>query len=208
MSINKIKRNGQRPIKGVLFDFDGTLTYPGALDFNAIRREMGCPEDRPILEYLETQEPVRRSELLKILESKEEKAAERSIPNKGAEKCLAVLLEKGLPLGILTRNSLRSVRVALERFNGIKIEDFSSIITREDSLPKPHPGGIYKAAGQMGILPSELMMVGDFRFDVMAGKAAGAFSVLLTSNGRSVMAPGDPEPDGIVDDLLEILKLI
>ena len=28
-----MKIRGQNPIKGVLFDFDGTLTYPGALDF-------------------------------------------------------------------------------------------------------------------------------------------------------------------------------
>jgi hypothetical protein len=44
-------------IKGVLFDFDGTLTMPGALDFPAIKREMGCPPDFPILEYLETVPP-------------------------------------------------------------------------------------------------------------------------------------------------------
>jgi hypothetical protein len=33
----------------VLFDFDGTLTHPGALDFAAIKREVGCPADRFVL---------------------------------------------------------------------------------------------------------------------------------------------------------------
>jgi len=40
-------------IKGVLFDLDGTLTYPGALDFPQFKYELGCPEEKPILEYLE-----------------------------------------------------------------------------------------------------------------------------------------------------------
>ena len=44
-------------IKGILFDLDGTLTCPGALDFPSIKREMNCPGDTPILEYLETHKP-------------------------------------------------------------------------------------------------------------------------------------------------------
>jgi len=50
--------------------------------------------------------------------------------------------------------------------------------------------------------------VGDFRFDVMAGKAAGACTVLLTNGRSSVMAPGDPEPDFTVTCLEEILQLL
>jgi len=30
-------------IKGVLFDFDGTLTIPGAIDFFDIKDSLGCP---------------------------------------------------------------------------------------------------------------------------------------------------------------------
>ena len=42
-------------MKGVLFDFDGTLTQPGAIDFLAIKREIGCPKDTAILEYIDLQ---------------------------------------------------------------------------------------------------------------------------------------------------------
>lgn len=206
--MTKTKIKSQNRIKGVLFDFDGTLTYPGALDFPAIKREMNCPEDKPILEFLETQTPSRRSELLKVLESREVQAAGKSFPNKGAEKSLSVLKQKGILLGILTRNSLKSVRLALERFNGITMNDFAAIITREDSLPKPHPDGVHQAAKRMGLSTSELMVVGDFRFDIMAGSAAGAKTVLLTNGGKSAMAPGDPVPDYIVDYIEDILKII
>jgi HAD superfamily hydrolase (TIGR01509 family) len=198
----------EKRIKGVLFDFDGTLTFPGALDFPAIRREMNCPPDIPILEWLETVPAERKPPLMKILESAEEKAAEESLPNVGAEECLLTLRDKGVLLGIITRNSLPSVRVALERFETVRLLDFSTVITRDDSLPKPHPDGVHKACERMGLAASELMVVGDFRFDVIAGKAAGACTVLLTNGRRSVMAAGDPEPDFTVARLEEILQFV
>ena len=198
----------EKRIKGVLFDFDGTLTLPGALDFPAIKRELDCPPDLPILEYLGTVPAELKPSLMKILESKEEKAAEESLPNVGAEECLLALRDKGVLVGIITRNSLPSVRLALARFETVKLHDFSAVITRDDSLPKPHPDGVHKACERMGLAASELMMVGDFRFDVMAGKAAGACTVLLTNGMPSVMAPGDPEPDFTVTCLEEILQLV
>jgi hydrogenase expression/formation protein HypE len=198
----------EKKIKGVLFDFDGTLTLPGALDFPAIKREMNCPPDIAILEWLETVPVELKPPLMKILESREEKAAEESVPNVGAEECLSALRDKGVLLGIITRNSLPSVRLALERFETIRLHDFSTVITRDDSLPKPHPDGIHKACERMGLAVSDLMVVGDFRFDVMAGKAAGACTVLLTNGKLSVMGPGDPEPDYTIACLEQILELV
>ena len=202
----KIENHNQ--IKGVLFDFDGTLTLPGALDFHAIKHEMNCPLDLPILEFIQTQALEDRSGLLHFLEKKEADAARRSIPNKGAEPCLQALKQKGLPMGIITRNSLKSVQTGMENFHFLEVVDFHAVITRADSRPKPHPDGVHQAAGQMGIIARELLMVGDFRFDIIAGKAAGAQTVLLTNGGESIMAPEDPEPDFVVGDLEEILKLL
>ena len=195
-------------IKGVLFDFDGTLTFPGALDFPAIKQELGCPEDQAILEYLETLPAVQRSELMKILEDIEDQAAEVSRPNKGAEKCLSVLKGRGILLGILTRNGLSSVKKALKKFEGITMHDFAAVITRDESLPKPHPDGVYEAAKQMGLSTNEILMVGDFRFDIIAGNAAGIRTVLLANREKSVMISGDPEPDYIVHHLEEILDIL
>jgi hydrogenase expression/formation protein HypE len=199
---------GEKTIKGVLFDFDGTLTLPGALNFPAIKRELNCPSDIPILEYLETVPDGLKPPLMKILESAEQRAAGESLPNVGAEQCLLTLRNKGVLLGIITRNSLPSVRLALESFEAVRLHHFSTVITRDDSLPKPHPDGVHKACERMGLAASELMVVGDFRFDVMAGKAAGACTVLLTNGRPSAMAPGDPEPDYTVTCLEEILQFV
>jgi HAD superfamily hydrolase (TIGR01509 family) len=42
---------------------------------------------------------------------------------------------------------------------------------------KPHPAPIYWVAGEMGVSPSELVMVGDTTLDIRAGVAAGAQTV-------------------------------
>ena len=44
-------------MKGVLFDFDGTLTKPGAIDFTAIKQTIECPHDMAILEFIKLQPP-------------------------------------------------------------------------------------------------------------------------------------------------------
>jgi len=195
-------------LKGVLFDLDGTLTWPGALDFPAIKRELCCPQDQPILEYLESRPRSLKTELMKILEEREKQAAKASVPNKGAEECLSILINKGVSLGILTRNSLDSVKIALRQFEGIGVDDFAAVITRDFSLPKPHPDGVFMAARKMGLLPSELLVVGDFRYDIIAGKAAGSLTVLITNSQRSVMLPGDPESDYTLRNLTQLIDIL
>ena len=195
-------------IKGVLFDFDGTLTLPGALDFPAIKKALGCPLDQLILEFVESQPPDQQTRLIEILEEREAKAAQASLPNRGAEKCVCALRKRQITVGILTRNRLKSVKKALEKFEKVTIDDFDAIITREVSLPKPHPDGVIKSAGQMGLSPEELLVVGDFRFDVIAGKRAGAKTVLLTNGGESVMAPDDPQPDHNISHLEDLPALL
>jgi HAD superfamily hydrolase (TIGR01509 family) len=196
-------------IRGVLFDFDGTLTRPGSLDFPAIKAELGCPLDQPILEFLATQPRDRQSDLIRILDDMEDKAGEESRPNRGAEKCLSILMQNSVVIGILTRNSFSSVKKALAHFKGVALHDFSAVITR-DAVPIPKPGaeGVRKAAKQMGLPRSEILVVGDYRFDVMAGKAAGAYTALLTNGKVSVMDAGDPEPDYIIGSLEEVLDIL
>jgi len=195
-------------MKGVLFDFDGTLTQPGAIDFPAIKEEIGCPHDVAILEYIKLQTLKDRVVLTGILEGHEAEAARLSIPNQGAEACLSTLRMRGVPIGIITRNSLKSVVSALRQFDSIECRDFDVVITREAALPKPSPEGVFKAAARMGCLAEELMVVGDFRFDVIAGKRAGARTVLLTNGGKSSMTPGDPIPDYMCGDLNEVVEII
>ena len=174
--------NGQR-IRAVLFDFDGTLTRPEAIDFTALRARVGVPPGTPILEYIESlpsaEERARRH---RILEEVEAAAARASLPNAGAEELLLRLHESGLRLGILTRNTRRSIDLSLGNFRRVSHTLFDAIITREhQGRPKPHPDGVYAAALLLGVEPAEMLVVGDFIFDIAAGKAAGSPTVLVTN---------------------------
>ncbi|RLB43231.1 MAG: hypothetical protein DRH12_03605 [Deltaproteobacteria bacterium] len=191
-------------IRGILFDLDGTLTVPGALDFPAIKQEMGCPPHIPILEYISSRPVSEQDRLYSILERHEAEAAEKSTPNEGAEQFLGALRDRGYKLGIITRNRMPSVEKALSKFRGVKKEDFCAIITRESALPKPHPDGVQKAAKLMGITPRQLLVVGDYRFDIIAGKAAGARTALLRNSG--LLEPElEPLADYKVNNLKELL---
>jgi len=181
---------------------------PGALDFPSMKREMSCPHELHVLEFIEGQPAEKRKPLMEVLNLREALAAEQSQPNEGAERCLSELKRRGILFGIHTRNSLLSVRRALGKFRTVWAEDFRAIMTRDDSLPKPHPDGVIKASAKMGVSVEELMVVGDYRFDIIAGSSAGACIVLLTNGKKPALLREDPEPDHVVDRLEEILDLL
>jgi len=198
----------KHPIRAVLFDFDGTLTLAGALDFAAIRRTIGCPSDQLILEYIHAvSDPTRRRKAAATLQEAELDAAARSAPMPGAEDTVLALIADGIPVGILTRNSRSSVDRSLLNFRHLTGNHFDPIITRESSVAvKPAPDGILHAASHWRVSPEAVMMVGDFRLDVEAGHAAGAVTVLLAPEPPD--ATMDPPPDHMVTNLTAILPMI
>jgi hydrogenase expression/formation protein HypE len=174
-------------IRAVLFDFDGTLTEPGSLDFGVVREAVGCPQGRPVLEFINGMaSQAKRAAAFQILDAFEAKAARHSRPNAGAEEVLGFLRALGLKIGIISRNSLASIKTALDNFGRIRMLDFAIILSRDDPFsPKPSPEGILAAAEIMEVPVSQVLVVGDFVFDVEAGHKAGAITAFLTNRGSS-----------------------
>jgi hydrogenase expression/formation protein HypE len=178
-------------IKAVLFDFDGTLTKPGAIDFSMIRKALGCPMGIPILEYIDTMvSPEEKRKITATLNDLEMQAASVSKPNMDAEQIVMYLKGRGLAVGIISRNSLVSIQRSLRNFERIGPADFDLIVSRDLPVkPKPHPDGIIFAAEKLNIPVDRILMVGDFIFDIQAGEAAGAKTVYI-SNGAVTSIPG------------------
>jgi len=195
-------------ISAVLFDFDGTLTQPGALDFTVIKNELGCPLDRPVLEYIESiPDPQLKAQYHKALDRFESRGAAESLPNPGAEDLIHMIRVKKIPLGLITRNSMISIQTALMNFDNLSLDDFDVIITRDDPVaPKPEPDGILLAARKLNALPQETLMVGDFVFDILAGQNAGAMTAHLDVDPQVDL--GDLSPDFIVSCLAELEPII
>jgi hydrogenase expression/formation protein HypE len=189
-------------LRAVLFDFDGTLTQPGALDFVAVKREIGCPADALVLEWIEALPAgARRKDALATLARFELAAADASAPNADAERVVRELRARGLKTGIITRNGRAAVRRALAQFRELDAADFDVIVTRDDRLsPKPAPDGVLHAAAAMGVPAQETLVIGDFVLDVQAGQAAGTLTAYLTNGETGDPSAGDVEPGARQDD--------
>jgi HAD superfamily hydrolase (TIGR01509 family) len=194
------------PIRAVIFDFDGTLTHPGALDFDRLRGELGCPPATPLLEFIAAiADPARAAAAREALERFEMAAAAASRPNAGAEEAVRWLHGKGLRLAVISRNSRSAILRALENFDLLSAGSFDLILSREaPAAPKPSPEGVALAIRHLGVRPGETLVVGDFAFDILAGRHAGARTVFLDS-GRW---PAPPESDFVISGLAELVSLV
>lgn len=195
-------------IKAVLFDFDGTLTKPGALNFPRLKKTIGCPADVPVLEFIEDLPTLsQRNDALKELECFEKEAAVNSKPNIGAQKLIHFLRSKSIGIGVITRNTLSSVERALQNFNDIDISHFDVIISRETPVRlKPSGDGIILAANTLNVDVKQILMVGDFVFDIQAGQTAGCMTAFLdygTLSGTTKV-----ESDFTVSGLEEIKNIV
>jgi HAD superfamily hydrolase (TIGR01509 family) len=168
-------------IKAALFDLDGTITQP-YFEFDAIREEIGLPRDSgPLLELMEKMTPQERRRAEEILHYHEDRAVAESRLNPGAEQTLAELRAAGIPIGILTRNQ-RDNAFAIARLHNL---EFDAVIGREDGPVKPDAFGVLELCRQFDVEPRHALLVGDYLFDLLSARAAGAVAVLLVNNERA-----------------------
>ncbi len=188
------------PIRLVVFDLDGTITRP-FLDFRRIRAEIGLPE--PLLEnMLALPAGPARDRAFAILEGHEDDAAARSELNEGAREALAFLRARGVFAAVVTRNSRRSVRRVLEKH----ALAFDLEVAREDAPVKPRPEPLWLICGRLGVPPAEALMVGDYKYDVLAGRAAGLRTAILV-HGAPPSYVEEVRPDHVLGRLDELRSL-
>ena len=167
--------------RAVVFDFEGTLTAPGAIDFVGVAQAVQCPEGTPVLEHVQAlPDAGRRQAALALLHRFEMAAAARSRPFPRAEWFVRRLQQRGVGCAVVTRNSRAAVARALKNFSQLHARMFGAIISRDDPHPaKPHPGGVRAALDALDVDPAEALLVGDYVFDLQAGRAAGTRTAYL-----------------------------
>ncbi len=168
-------------IKAVIFDLDGTITQP-YFDFDAIREEMGLDRNSgPVLEQMGKMSSEQRKQAEQILYIHEQKAVAESKLNPGTEQTLADLRKAGIFIGVLTRNK-RSNALAIARKHNLRLD---IVVGREEGPIKPDAFGVKQICKQLGIEPAETILVGDYLFDLLSAKAAGAIAVLLANHKQA-----------------------
>jgi len=189
-------RETQKMIRGIIYDMDGTLV-DSHLDFDLIRHEMGLRPDQLILEGMASLTDDRLAEARAVLHRHEAVSAAGAELYPGVRAFLTQIGQQGLRQAILTRNSRKSVQTVLANLE--LHEHFDPVLTREDGPIKPDPTTIHQICDTWGVKPAEVVMVGDFAYDIYTGQRAGASTVFFTRGRSADGLEGTDEADFLLD---------
>lgn len=207
----------------ILFDFDGTL-LDISIDFAKMKQDiisLGLEygiSPNPELYVLEaiddifnqlSQEDVSlaerfRDQAKQILIDIEMDAVPASKAFDKADETLRHLKDKGIKVGIVTRNCRPAVLKSSEKAGFV----YDILLTRDDvKKVKPDPQHLWDALNLLDSKPENSIMVGDHPIDVIAGKKAGMKTVaVLTLKTREDFQ--SVAPDLILDDVSGILEIL
>jgi len=160
-------------IRGVLLDFDGTITEP-FFDWKAIKSEMGIG-DMLVLEAMEAATPERRAELQAIMSRWEREAVAGARIREGVPALLEALKEKGLAAAVVTNNNSSNVSEVAGRC-GLSLPP---VLSRDCGRHKPSTEFMKLALEITGTKPEETVIIGDSRLDIVAGCGCGLTTVLI-----------------------------
>ncbi|MDQ3011211.1 MAG: phosphoglycolate phosphatase [Acidobacteriota bacterium] len=123
----------------------------------------------------------------------------------GVEETLAAL--DYLPKAVVT-NKPYDFTVAL--LEGLGLRAHFDVIFGGDSLPerKPSPMMLLEAARHCGVAPSACLMVGDTKFDVMAGRAAGMKTCGYVPGFRGRTELAEAGADFLIERFSELCLLV
>jgi HAD superfamily hydrolase (TIGR01509 family) len=166
-----------------IFDMDGTLTIANH-DFEAIRAELDLPSGQPILEALAQLPAAEAQPRWAKLDEIELEIAQTTQSQPGAGELLERLRSlHGNRIGILTRNSKSIAHQTLAACGLLEFFEPEAILSRDCCAPKPKPDGILQLLQRWDATPDRGVMVGDYVFDLLAGRNAGTATVHLDVTG-------------------------
>ncbi|RLR17743.1 phosphoglycolate phosphatase [Sodalis-like symbiont of Bactericera trigonica] len=220
----------EKPICGIAFDLDGTLTDSAPGLTAALGRtlsEQGLPQAglariatwisngadvlvERALRWATHGEPdaaLQRATRLRFDEYYAGTAASGSSMFREVADTLAQLEVQGLPMAVVTNKPTPFVAPLLASL-GIE-RHFTLIIGGDDvTAKKPHPALLYLVLGHLGFYARELLFVGDSRNDILAAKAAGCPSAGMTYGYNYGEAITLSQPDYVLDRFADLLPVL
>jgi len=221
MSLSPLKK-----IRAVVFDFDGTLAVLN-IDFSSMRERVfelmskygvdeRLIEERYLLEIIDEVVQILNQknnstadrfyqEAHQILHKIELKAAEEGRLLPGVEGVLESLREKGLKVGIVTRNCEEAVRKVFPH-----IKEYCDVFVSRDSIKKvkPHPEHLTWVMKALRVSGEEVVMVGDHPIDIQAGKRVGMRTVGVLTGRTKREEFEKAGADYILRDASEVCSLL
>ena len=215
-------------IKGVIFDFDGTLadTVPDLeTAMNNMLRRYGWRERTrdEILSFInrgvrafvarampkgsyETIDDDIVNEAIAVYNEEYAKCCnDKTAPFPGVADAIASLKSEGIKLGVLSNKQDEFVKLMTEKlFPGA----FDSVHGQSDLPEKPSPESAYLVASEMGVAPSECAFVGDSDVDMKTGVNSGMLPVGVLWGYRGADVLREAGASVIVSDADELVSVI
>jgi pyrophosphatase PpaX len=177
----------------VLFDLDGTLIDSGAMILasykhatrTVLKREVprevlsGFIGGGSIHDHMRALDEDLADELVRVYREHNEPLHDELEAFPGVQDLLSSLAAQGRKLGVVTAKRRRTVDLA---FAALPLERYFDVVVTTESTErhKPHSDPVLHALAALGALPDEAAFVGDSPYDVMAGKAAGVFTIAVS----------------------------
>ena len=216
------------PLKGLIFDMDGTL-IKSVIDFPDMRRriykvateDLKVPvQEGDILALADTLSEKAQEIVKVILEDVEAKALRDMELNTGMLELCSFLDQQKIPRALLTRNVESSVEY-MHKNKMSSIPCFQPAIARDTVdkgnilRPKPFPDAILHICQQWQCDPSQVMMVGDsLQDDIVAANRAGCISVHIStgkdndSGNANESAQEERAPNIVIQSLPELQAIL
>ena len=193
-------------MKGIIFDFNGTLYWDSQLHYDAwrefsamlrstpftdeeMREHMFGHTNTDIIEYLIGQKPT--AEMVeKYGKEKEAVYRKRCLLNKedfklapGAVELLDFLKQNNIPRTIATMSEWDNVEFYIKEFNLGKWFNLEKIVYSDGTIPgKPAPDIFLKAAKNIGLDPKDCVVVEDAIAGINSAKNAGIGKIIAIAS--------------------------
>lgn len=186
-------------VMAVAFDLDGTIAKT-SVRFAPFRERIGCTTG-DVLSYIEGCDAAERERMYAIIDEYERCIEEDCVLDEDFPAVMNFLSKRHIRTGIITRSSHRHAVAVMEKL-GISAD---AVIGRDDITPKPSGEPLLLLSQLLEIPPQHMLFVGDFLWDVLAGRNAGVRTVLLVRTGAKHVAP---PPDYTIRRLVELIDII
>lgn len=185
-------------VAAVLFDLDGTL-IDSAPDLGAAADQMRLDRGLPSLALesyrplagagargmlnvafgMVPDDPAYESMREEFFSNYERRMTQRTVVFQEVEELVSQINQRLLPWGVVTNKSARFTDPLTQ---AMPLFVSARTIVSGDTTPhaKPHPAPLLEAARRLGVTPSQCVYVGDDERDVVAGLAAGMYTVAAT----------------------------
>lgn len=182
-----------RPLRGVLYDFDGTLIDSAESSFLCYVRtfeRFGIPFDRETFERTYSPNWLHTYAAVGLPRDRWDEANTVWLDHYSAIECRLIegvseamrrLSRAGIRQGIVTSGSRSRVQRDLDALELLELLDV--IVCAEDvTQKKPHPEALQHGLSRLRVAANEAVYVGDSPEDVEMARSAGVFSLAIPGN--------------------------